>query len=108
MCWVLDFSARARSPDGRQVAEGVLHVLQNHYPERLGAAYLLNAPWWMSALFTVISPFIEATTKRKLHWVKGKQADLFAALTVDIEPEQLERMYGGKRDIPQQFQPSSA
>ncbi len=34
---LLDYGTRAKSPEGKAVAQNSLNILQNQYPERLGA-----------------------------------------------------------------------
>jgi hypothetical protein len=47
---------------GRQV----LHILQTHYPERLGKALLTNIPWLGWTFLKIIHPFIDPLTREKL------------------------------------------
>lgn len=63
-------------------AREVLHILQNHYPERLGKALIINGkilcplsvfvqanpsvPWLVSGFFKIITPFIDPVTREKL------------------------------------------
>lgn len=47
---------------GRQV----LHILQTHYPERLGKALLTNIPLFAWTFLKVIHPFIDPLTREKL------------------------------------------
>ncbi|KAI5461611.1 CRAL-TRIO domain-containing protein [Mariannaea sp. PMI_226] len=47
-------------------AREVLHILQNHYPERLGKALIINVPWIVSGFFKIITPFIDPVTREKL------------------------------------------
>eukprot|EP01122_Echinamoeba_exundans_P006138 TRINITY_DN1671_c0_g1_i2.p1 TRINITY_DN1671_c0_g1~~TRINITY_DN1671_c0_g1_i2.p1 ORF type:complete len:301 (-),score=39.25 TRINITY_DN1671_c0_g1_i2:150-1052(-) len=103
MVWFMDFTdyaSRARSPDGRKVAQTCLGLLQDHYPERLGLAFIVNPPWWVSLLFTILSPFMDAVTKAKIHFISGDPAKLHAQLCDFVEDDQLERCYGGLRDVP--------
>lgn len=44
----------------------VLHILQTHYPERLGKALLTNIPWLAQVFLKFISPFIDPLTREKL------------------------------------------
>ncbi|KAK5993936.1 CRAL-TRIO domain-containing protein C23B6.04c [Cladobotryum mycophilum] len=47
-------------------AREVLHILQNHYPERLGKALIINVPWLVQGFFKIITPFIDPVTREKL------------------------------------------
>ncbi|KAM3507853.1 hypothetical protein MY11210_006990 [Beauveria gryllotalpidicola] len=47
-------------------AREVLHILQNHYPERLGKALIVNVPWIVWGFFKIITPFIDPVTREKL------------------------------------------
>lgn len=72
---------------GRQV----LHILQTHYPERLGKALLTNLPWIAWTFMKIIHPFIDPTTREKLVYTKPFP---------DYVPrEQLEKEYGGDVDF---------
>lgn len=66
---LIDFaeSSKGSSPS---VATGraVLHILQNHYPERLGRALLTNLPWFITMFLKLISPFIDPITKTKIRY----------------------------------------
>ncbi|KAK6521135.1 hypothetical protein TWF506_001366 [Arthrobotrys conoides] len=44
----------------------VMNILQNHYPERLGRALVVNIPWWAKAFLNIIWPFIDPITRPKL------------------------------------------
>ncbi|CEJ80451.1 Putative PDR16 protein [[Torrubiella] hemipterigena] len=48
------------------MAREVLHILQNHYPERLGKALIINVPWIVWGFFKIITPFIDPVTREKL------------------------------------------
>ncbi|TWU73388.1 hypothetical protein ED733_002768 [Metarhizium rileyi] len=47
-------------------AREVLHILQSHYPERLGKALLINVPWIVWGFFKIIKPFMHPVTREKL------------------------------------------
>lgn len=94
MVWMLDFtgySERQKSEGGSKVSRKSMEVLQDHYPERLGAAYIINSPWWMSMMWTVLSVFMSASTKNKIHWIEGSSPGDFGVKLLGIcWPEELE------------------
>ncbi|KAG6041586.1 hypothetical protein E4U41_003323 [Claviceps citrina] len=48
------------------MAREVLHILQSHYPERLGKALIINVPWIVWGFFKIIKPFMHPVTREKL------------------------------------------
>ncbi|KAI8612049.1 CRAL-TRIO domain-containing protein [Chytriomyces sp. MP71] len=48
-------------------------VLSNHYPERLGVCVMVNASWYFSGFFKLLSPFLDPVTKSKLRFTKVKR-----------------------------------
>ncbi|EPS32404.1 hypothetical protein PDE_07364 [Penicillium oxalicum 114-2] len=47
-------------------AKQTLDILQNHYPERLGRALVINVPFLIWGFFKLITPFIDPNTREKL------------------------------------------
>ncbi|KAJ5101903.1 hypothetical protein NUU61_004125 [Penicillium alfredii] len=47
-------------------AKQTLNILQNHYPERLGRALVINVPFVIWGFFKLITPFIDPQTRQKL------------------------------------------
>lgn len=41
-------------------------VLQANYPERLGKALIMDVPFWINAVISVVQPFLSAKTREKL------------------------------------------
>ncbi|KAJ5832516.1 hypothetical protein N7474_000827 [Penicillium riverlandense] len=64
-----------------------LHILQNHYPERLGRALVINVPWLIWGFFKLITPFIDPLTRTKLKFNED--------LTQHVPPSQLMKNVGG-------------
>jgi len=91
-----EFGKRAKSPDSRQTAQAIINILQNHYPERLGSAIVINSPWYFNLLFKMMSPFINANTKKKMNWITGDHQQIFQILCQSVDPDQLLTIYGGK------------
>lgn len=69
----------------------VLHILQTHYPERLGKALLTNIPWLASAFLKIIHPFIDPLTREKLVY-----SEPFPNY---VPKEQLDKDFGGEVDF---------
>ncbi|KAI8149890.1 CRAL-TRIO domain-containing protein [Fennellomyces sp. T-0311] len=49
-----------------------LDILGNHYPERLGIAFVVDSPWFFFATFKLISPFMDPQTRAKIKFVYDK------------------------------------
>ncbi|EEH15781.1 hypothetical protein PABG_05868 [Paracoccidioides brasiliensis Pb03] len=69
-----------------------MSILQNHYPERLGRALVVNMPFLILGFFKLISPFIDPTSKAKLKFNENlcehvPQAQLLKTLGGEVEFE---------------------
>ena len=73
------------------VGKEVLHILQTHYPERLGKALLTNIPWLAWTFLKLIHPFIDPLTREKL--VFDEPFDKY------VPVDQLDVLYGGVLDF---------
>ncbi|RFU30093.1 hypothetical protein B7463_g6258, partial [Scytalidium lignicola] len=60
--------SRSNTAPGISTGREVLHILQTHYPERMGRALIINVPWVVWGFFKLITPFIDPITKEKLHF----------------------------------------
>ncbi|CAK7200967.1 Phosphatidylinositol transfer protein (PITP) [Sporothrix eucalyptigena] len=58
--------SRSNTAPGISTGREVLHILQTHYPERLGRALIINVPWVVWGFFKLITPFIDPLTREKL------------------------------------------
>ncbi|CAI5756395.1 unnamed protein product [Candida verbasci] len=47
------------------ISKQCLHILQSHYPERLGQGLFTNIPWIGYTFFKVVGPFIDPYTRSK-------------------------------------------
>ncbi|KAF9178635.1 hypothetical protein BGZ51_001551 [Haplosporangium sp. Z 767] len=74
LCIIIDFagSSMTKNP-GVAIAREIIHVLGSHYPERLGKAYIIHAPWFFFPFYKLISPFIDPVTKDKINFVDMKK-----------------------------------
>jgi len=94
LMWIIDFSQfgkRAKDPASKKLARGVLGNLQNHYPERLSHCFVIDTPWWANFLWWIVKPFINSTTSKKIHFLKGKRQELLKF----VDPSQLDEKFGG-------------
>lgn len=101
--WLLDFSlfGKKRSPDGRVVMKNTQAILNDHYPERLGKAFLIDLPWYFSWLIRVAMLFMTAKTQSKIVIVSGTVEQKRQVLQEFIDLDQLEVRFGGTiADVP--------
>ncbi|SCU98495.1 LAMI_0F14906g1_1 [Lachancea mirantina] len=73
------------------VGKEVLHILQTHYPERLGKALLTNIPWLAWTFLKMIHPFIDPLTREKLVFDEP--------FPKYVPKDQLDKLYGGYLDF---------
>jgi hypothetical protein len=72
-------------------------ISQNHYPERLGKLYLINAPWGFSTAFSAIKGFLDPVTASKINILgSGYQKELLS----QVPAENLPVEFGGKCTCP--------
>ncbi|XP_021731850.1 random slug protein 5-like [Chenopodium quinoa] len=73
---------------------GVLSLLQECYPERLGKMLIVHAPRIFMTVWKIICPFIDEKTKTKMVFVENRH--LKSTLLEHIDESQLPDIYGGK------------
>ncbi|KAG6877808.1 hypothetical protein C0993_003782 [Termitomyces sp. T159_Od127] len=62
---LINYGDKAKNPS-LGVARTVLNILQDHYPERLGVALILNVPFLLNAFYKLINPFIDPVSREKM------------------------------------------
>ncbi|PGH11235.1 hypothetical protein AJ79_04966 [Helicocarpus griseus UAMH5409] len=82
-----------RSGQNATIGQGrqTLNILQNHYPERLGRALVVNMPFMILGFFKLITPFIDPLTREKLKFNED--------LCQHVPPAQLLKGVGGEVDF---------
>mmetsp|Transcript_28053 Transcript_28053/g.38784 ORF Transcript_28053/g.38784 Transcript_28053/m.38784 type:complete len:279 (-) Transcript_28053:96-932(-) len=81
-----------------------LHILQNHYPERLGASIIINYPTLFSMFWTMISPFVDVETYKKIQFISHTSKSRDEKLSQLFDLEYLEEAVGGKSKYVFDFQ----
>ena len=90
MCIIVDFhGASLATTPSLGTARQVANILQNHYVERLGRAFVCNTPKFVNAFFTALSPFLDPITKDKIRFNDPE-------MTRFIDPAQLDAQFGGQ------------
>ena len=46
-------------------------LLQKTYPERLGLVVMVEPPFWLRGLFSMISPFLSSSITDRIKWASG-------------------------------------
>jgi hypothetical protein len=67
-------------------------VGQDRYPETMGKFYIINAPWAFSAVWTVIKPWLDEVTVKKIDILGSGYKD---KLLEQIPKESLPKEFGG-------------
>lgn len=73
----------------------MIEAIQNYYPERLGVAYLMNAPTIFKMAWTVVKPLLDKRTASKLRFLSGSSSSREELLSV-FGAATLPTRYGGQ------------
>ena len=85
-----------------KISRQVLNIVSNHYPERLGKAIMLFAPWVFSFFWNLIKPFINKVTSSKIVFLSGKtdpKSKLYHALEAIFDMKTVENRFGGSSNF---------
>ncbi|THH04011.1 hypothetical protein EW145_g5834 [Phellinidium pouzarii] len=90
---LINFADRGKNPSF-STARQMLHIIQAHYPERLGLALIINVPMLVNAFFRLIMPFVDPITRNKVKFNPRVIEDGF------FEKDQImKKWWGGDRDF---------
>lgn len=94
---VFDLAGLSSFPDlfALDYTRRVLLLDQAYYPERLETIYLVNAPWYFAAIYSLISSFLDPVTAKKVQ-ILG--TDFLPTLRQQIDDSQIPRSMGGSCD----------
>ena len=68
-------------------------ISQDHYPERLGKMYIINAPWGFSSAWSVVKKFLDPVTINKIHILGSSYK---SELLGQVPAENLPKVLGGE------------
>ncbi|KAE8669428.1 Sec14p-like phosphatidylinositol transfer family protein isoform 5 [Hibiscus syriacus] len=95
MVWLIDFNGYNMRHTSMKVTRETAHVLQDHYPERLGVAILYNPPKFFEPFWKVVKPFLEPKTQKKVKFVYSDDPSSKKIMEDLFDMEKLESAFGG-------------
>ncbi|KAB2083027.1 hypothetical protein ES319_A05G237400v1 [Gossypium barbadense] len=98
MVWLIDFNGYNLSHTSVKVTRETAHILQDHYPERLGMAILYNPPKFFEPFWKVVKPFLEPKTQNKVKFVYSDDPNSKKIMEELFDMEKLESAFGGNDD----------
>jgi len=85
-------AAHLSSVQGLKYLKTLLTVGQANYPEMAGNVYFVNAPFLLSALWTIVKPWFQPATLEKIRFLGN---DYKTKLLEEIDADQLPTFLGG-------------
>ncbi|PRW60765.1 random slug 5-like [Chlorella sorokiniana] len=103
MTWLIDFVGyNSKNSPPIKVSLQVLHILQNHFPERLGRAVSYKPPMLFNILWRAVSPFVDPHTREKLVFLSPSSPP--EALAKHFNPQHIDDSLGGQIPVAQLWQ----
>ncbi|MQM08079.1 hypothetical protein Taro_040934 [Colocasia esculenta] len=99
MVWLIDFNGFNLSHISIKVTKETAHVLQDHYPERLGLAILYNPPKFFEPFWNVAKPFLEPKTCKKVKFVYSDDPSTKKIMEDLFDVDRLECAFGGNNQV---------
>nr|AFK41840.1 unknown [Medicago truncatula] len=97
MAWLIDFTGWSITNNvPPKSARETIGILQNHYPERLGIAFLYNPPRIFEAFWKIVKYFLDNKTFHKVKFVYPKNKDSVELMRSYFDDENLPSELGGK------------
>ncbi|CAL0317878.1 unnamed protein product [Lupinus luteus] len=98
MVWLIDFQGFNLSHISVKMTRETAHVLQDHYPERLGLAILYNPPKFFEPFFTMVKPLLEPKTFNKVKFAYSDDQNTKKIIEDLFDMDLLESAFGGNDD----------
>ncbi|KAI4386757.1 hypothetical protein MLD38_004662 [Melastoma candidum] len=100
MSWLIDFTGwTLKTQVPVKTARDIVHILQNHYPERLAGAFLYNPPRIFEAFWKAVRYFLDPKTFEKVKFVYPKNKDSVELMSTFFDVENLPAEFGGKATL---------
>lgn len=77
----------------------MINAMQNYYPECLGLALVVNAPWGFNTIWNIIRPWLDPIVESKIHFVKTSK-DLIEYIDPIYIPKRLNGNHSDFKFIP--------
>ncbi|KAK4276798.1 hypothetical protein QN277_014905 [Acacia crassicarpa] len=95
MVWLIDFEGFNLTNISVKLTRETAHVLQDHYPERLGLAILFNPPKFFEPFFMMVKPLLERKTYNKVKFVYSDDQSTKKIMEDLFDMDSLESAFGG-------------
>ncbi|KAI4327592.1 hypothetical protein L6164_020032 [Bauhinia variegata] len=100
MSWLIDFTGFSLNTNlSIKTARDIIHILQNHYPERLGIAFLYNPPRIFQAFYKAVKYFLDTKTAQKVKFVYPKNKESLELMKTFFDIENLPSEFGGQATL---------
>lgn len=99
MVWLIDFSGWSLSNYVPiKTTRETINILQNHYPERLGAALLYNPPRIFEAFWKIVKYFLDLKTFEKVKFVYPRNEECTSLMQHVFDFDKLPTAFGGNSE----------
>ncbi|KAJ8763133.1 hypothetical protein K2173_025518 [Erythroxylum novogranatense] len=95
MIWLVDFQGWTMASISVKSTKETIRVLQNHYPERLALAILFNPPKIFESFWTMVKPFIEPKTYKKVKFAYSNNPESQKMMKELFDMDKLDSAFGG-------------
>lgn len=100
MSWLIDFTGFSLNTTvSVKTARDIIYILQNHYPERLGIAFLYSPPRIFQAFWKAVRYFLDPRTFLKVKFVYPKEKESEELMKSLFDIENLPNEFGGKATL---------
>ncbi|KAH8954643.1 hypothetical protein BDL97_08G090400 [Sphagnum fallax] len=91
MVWLVDFKGwTINKAVPLKTVQETAYVLQTHYPERLSVGILYNPPHIFETFYTIVKPFLDPRTARKVKFVYSDDAESMKVLDTLFDKDKVD------------------